>query len=140
MVKKQSVQLVVSKLRSLAQLMKDHKSTSSATVFKVVDSGKEVATFYVSLCKNVAQCLSSATAICNEVVGNADLRAHAVTIIENGVVDAANRVNEFANLVEAASKNEAVCDAVEDIVEALNDLDAAASKTKTETETPPVVH
>lgn len=96
---------VVVGLRSIAKKLKDNKNAAAGAMLDGVESAKEGVDVYILGYKAVVSSLEATSSCIDRFLKVPQLRTMATSLVGNVVQDIGNRTNEFANLVEAISKD-----------------------------------
>jgi hypothetical protein len=118
-----SVASFVSGIRSSADKLKDIKGTISSRVVAKI-SGlapqfQDVALVY----STTAAILDTVATLAAEITNDVRLKEATKTLVENYVQDAANRINEFANIVELSVTNKAVKESTDKVTVLLGKIE-----------------
>ena len=99
---------VIKKMRKTAMKLKTNKTGYAEKTFSALELVRVgVKGYHESLQLRVNQA-GKVLALIGEVQKDSALKTQVITLIGNCVQDAANRVNEAANVLEAALKNKAI--------------------------------
>jgi hypothetical protein len=109
-------------MRSKAEHLKKDRQKIATGAVKSIGGVSTVLGRLVPLYKLYLSAAESGIVFCNQVVTNPELRGKSVTLVSNVVHDAANRINELANIVEAAKKNSAISKAFAATAESMTNL------------------
>lgn len=127
MSKKKENKLVVA-IRRKAAGMKSNKELLAGGVIEGISALQNVARYYAAVGKAMTTAADAGVQICGEVLKRGELRSQVQTLIGNAVSDVANRMNEFANIVESATNTPGICAAFSQAKESFEELDEAMSK------------
>lgn len=126
MAKKESK--LVAGIRKQASGLKSKKEAIAGVALQGIAAAQQVMEYYAAAGKAVAVAADAGVQVCGEVLKRGELRSQVQTLIGNAVSDVANRMNEFANIVESASGTPGICAAFEQAKKAFADLEKAAEK------------
>lgn len=123
--KDEVVQKMVSAIRSKADEFRKLKSEAAKNALEVGDAAIDMVEVHFKTAHAFATAALSTTTAARQMAANPTLRTMAGRLIENAVDDAAGRMNEFANLLDAASKEPTISKAMDDIGDAWEKLSDA---------------
>ena len=113
---------MVAKLRMIAEQLKKNKSRIRVNVLAKFDKGFEGSKQVVTVYQRVYSTASSVMNIADRIIKNPTVVRMAGDLVEQCVVDVANRINQVGSIVEAASKDEGIVSAMNDITDACESL------------------
>lgn len=113
-----SIGIVVGKIRGLAAKMKTGKKLAAETVIKGLKLARKPLDGMFIYQRAVTETIRAVNVCLQTAISNSQTVEAVKTLVANTVQDAANRVNEAANLVEMVGKDPLVIEAVDSAVKA----------------------
>lgn len=112
-------------LRGKAENLKEGKVKKAESILNLVGKTQGFCEVYLHVGQVMVELASAGVKITKEALSDKKLRDQLTTLAGNCINDMANRMNEFANITEACSKNSAITNAVDNCKVALEENNEA---------------